>query len=87
MDNAATMVGWSLTFAMNPKVGYNTVQFAGAGGSQTLEGGLRALITGVSGFVGSHLAEYLLEATEWEVAGTVFGPYGNIASLCGQLEL
>jgi GDP-4-dehydro-6-deoxy-D-mannose reductase len=52
-----------------------------------LEGGLKALITGVSGFVGSHLAEYLLQATDWEVAGTVFGPYGNIAELCGQLEL
>jgi GDP-4-dehydro-6-deoxy-D-mannose reductase len=37
--------------------------------------------------VGSHLTEYLLEATDWDVAGTVFGPYGNIASLCGQLEL
>jgi GDP-4-dehydro-6-deoxy-D-mannose reductase len=49
--------------------------------------GLKALITGISGFVGSHLAEYLLKATDWEVAGTVFGPYGNIASLCGQLEL
>ena len=49
--------------------------------------GLKALITGISGFVGSHLTEYLLEATDWEVAGTVFGPYGNIASLCGQLEL
>ena len=59
----------------------------GAGGSQALEGGLRALITGISGFVGSYLAEYLLEATDWQVAGTVFGPYGNIADLCGQLEL
>jgi GDP-4-dehydro-6-deoxy-D-mannose reductase len=49
--------------------------------------GLKALITGVSGFVGSHLAEYLLEVTDWDVAGTVFGPYRNIASLCGQLEL
>jgi len=48
---------------------------------------LKALITGISGFVGSYLAEYLLETTDWEVAGTVFGPYGNIASLCGQLEL
>jgi len=52
-----------------------------------LEGGLKALITGISGFVGSHLAEYLLTATDWEVAGTVFGPYGNIAKLSGQLEL
>jgi GDP-4-dehydro-6-deoxy-D-mannose reductase len=52
-----------------------------------LEGGLKALITGISGFVGSHLVEHLLETTDWEVAGTVFGPYGNIADLCGQLEL
>ncbi len=49
--------------------------------------GLKALITGISGFVGSHLAEYLLEVTDWDVAGTVFGPYSNIAGLCDQLEL
>ncbi|MCL7454705.1 MAG: GDP-mannose 4,6-dehydratase [Anaerolineae bacterium] len=48
---------------------------------------MKALITGISGFVGSHLAEYLLENTDWEVAGTVFGPYANIADLCGTLEL
>jgi len=48
---------------------------------------LKALITGISGFVDSHLAEYLLDNTDWEVAGTVFGPYGNIADLCGTLEL
>lgn len=48
---------------------------------------MKALITGISGFVGSHLAEYLLETTDWKVAGTVFGPYGNIADLCGRLEL
>jgi GDP-4-dehydro-6-deoxy-D-mannose reductase len=52
-----------------------------------LEGALKALITGISGFVGSHLAEHLLETPDWEVSGTVFGPYSNIASLCGQLEL
>ncbi len=46
---------------------------------------MKALITGISGFVGSHLAEYLLETTDWEIAGTVFGPYGNIADLCGQV--
>jgi GDP-4-dehydro-6-deoxy-D-mannose reductase len=72
---------------MRPKVGYNIVQVAGTRGSLALEGGLKALITGISGFVGSHLAEHLLEATDWEVAGTVFGPYGNIANLCGRLEL
>ena len=48
---------------------------------------MKALITGISGFVGSHLAEYLLESTDWEVAGTVFGPYDNIAGLSGCLEL
>ena len=48
---------------------------------------MKALITGISGFVGSHLAEYLLQSSNWEVAGTVFGPYGNIADLCGRLEL
>jgi GDP-4-dehydro-6-deoxy-D-mannose reductase len=51
------------------------------------EGVLKALITGISGFVGSHLAEYLLQATDWQVAGTVFGPFGNIANLSGRLEL
>mgnify|MGYP005846311837 CR=1 FL=1 len=48
---------------------------------------MKALITGISGFVGSHLAEYLLETTDWKVAGTVFGPYKNIAGLCDRLEL
>ena len=48
---------------------------------------MKALITGVSGFVGSHLAEYLLAHTDWLVAGTVYGPYHNIKDLCGQLEL
>ena len=31
----------------------------------------KALITGITGFVGSHLAELLLEAGVWEVYGTV----------------
>ena len=38
------------------------------------EGGcLRGLITGISGFVGSHLAEHLLQLGNWTVAGTVYG--------------
>jgi GDP-4-dehydro-6-deoxy-D-mannose reductase len=48
---------------------------------------VRVLITGISGFVGSHLAEYLMDATDWHVAGTVYGPYGSISHLCGVLEL
>lgn len=31
----------------------------------------RALITGLGGFVASHLAEYLLANTEWEIVGTM----------------
>lgn len=48
---------------------------------------MKALITGISGFVGSHLTEYLMANTDWEIAGTVFGPYDSIADLYGQLEL
>lgn len=48
---------------------------------------MRALITGISGFVGSHLAEYLLEHTDWYVAGTVYGPEENIEHLRDRLEL
>jgi len=50
-------------------------------------GTVRALITGISGFVGSHLAEYLLEHTDWHVAGTVYGPEENIEQLRDRLEL
>lgn len=48
---------------------------------------MKALITGISGFVGSHLAEYLLEHTDWQVAGTVYGRLDNIAHLKERLEL
>jgi GDP-4-dehydro-6-deoxy-D-mannose reductase len=48
---------------------------------------VRALITGISGFVGSHLAEYLLKHTDWHVAGTVYGPEDNIEHLRDRLEL
>lgn len=47
----------------------------------------RALITGISGFVGSHLAEYLLEHTDWQIAGTVYGRLDNIAHLRDRLAL
>ena len=48
---------------------------------------MRALITGISGFVGSHLAEYLLAQGDWEVAGTVYGKPDNIAHLGDRLQL
>jgi GDP-4-dehydro-6-deoxy-D-mannose reductase len=48
---------------------------------------VKALITGISGFVGSHLAEYLLAHTDWRIAGTVFGPDHNIRHLCDKLDL
>jgi GDP-4-dehydro-6-deoxy-D-mannose reductase len=48
---------------------------------------VRALITGISGFVGSHLAEYLLAQGGWEVAGTVYGKPDNIVHLNDRLRL
>jgi GDP-4-dehydro-6-deoxy-D-mannose reductase len=48
---------------------------------------LRALITGLSGFVGSHLAEFLLAETDWQIAGTVYGRLDNIAHLRDRLTL
>jgi len=48
---------------------------------------VQALITGISGFVGSHLAEYLLNNTKWRVAGTVYGPVDNVAHLKDRLAL
>ncbi len=48
---------------------------------------MKALITGLNGFVGSHLAEYLLAHTDWRVAGTVYGPTRSIDPLRDRLEL
>jgi len=48
---------------------------------------MQALITGISGFVGSHLAEYLLDHTDWQIAGTVYGRLDNIAHLRERLAL
>jgi GDPmannose 4,6-dehydratase len=43
----------------------------------------RALITGITGMVGSHLADYLLEHTDWEIYGLCRwrSPLDNIAHL------
>ncbi len=43
----------------------------------------RCLITGISGFVGSHLADYLLENTDWEIYGIIRwrSPLDNISHL------
>ncbi len=48
----------------------------------------RALITGISGFVGSHLAEYLLEKTDWEIVGMCRwrSPLDNIQSLIPEIN-
>ena len=55
----------------------------------------RALITGVTGFVGSYLAEYLLANTDWEIVGMCRwrSPLDNIQPLipeinkCGRVRL
>lgn len=48
---------------------------------------MRALITGISGFVGSHLAEYLLAHTDWQIAGTVYGRLDNINHLRDRISI
>jgi GDP-4-dehydro-6-deoxy-D-mannose reductase len=48
---------------------------------------LKALITGISGFVGSHLADHLLAHTDWEVAGTIYSSTRNIDHIQDRLEL
>jgi GDP-mannose 4,6-dehydratase len=49
---------------------------------------VRALITGVTGFVGSHLAEYLLANTDWDIVGMCRwrSPLDNIQSLIPEIN-
>ena len=44
---------------------------------------MRALITGVTGMVGSHLADFLLENTDWDVYGACRwrSPMENVSHL------
>jgi GDP-mannose 4,6-dehydratase len=48
----------------------------------------RAFITGITGMVGSHLADYLLENTEWEIYGLCRwrSPLDNISHLLPQIN-
>lgn len=48
----------------------------------------RALITGMTGMVGSHLAEFLIERTDWDVIGLARwrSPLDNIASLIPRIN-
>jgi len=48
---------------------------------------VRAFITGISGFAGSHLAEFLLENTDWEVSGLIRTSPGNVAHLQDKIHL
>ena len=47
-----------------------------------------ALVSGISGFVGSHLAEYLLANTDWEIVGMCRwrSPLDNIQSLIPEIN-
>src|SRR3954470_4827603 len=46
----------------------------------------RALITGITGMVGSHLADFLLERTDWELYGVCRwrSPLDNVEHLLGR---
>jgi GDP-mannose 4,6-dehydratase len=48
----------------------------------------RALITGVTGMVGSHLVDYLLDNTDWEIFGMCRwrSPFDNIRHLIPRIE-
>ncbi len=48
---------------------------------------MRALITGIAGFAGSHLAEMLLRDTDWEVWGADVCRTARIAPLCPYITL
>jgi len=49
----------------------------------------RVLITGITGMVGSHLAEYLLDNTDWDISGMCRwrSPLDNIESLVPRINL
>ena len=48
----------------------------------------RALITGITGMVGSHLAEFLLEQTDWDVIGMCRwrSPLDNLANIAWRIN-
>ena len=48
----------------------------------------KALITGITGMVGSHLADYLLKNTDWEIYGMCRwrSPFDNIKHLIPRIE-
>src|ERR1700757_2847855 len=48
----------------------------------------RALITGITGMVGSHLAEFLLERTEWDIIGMCRwrSPLDNLSSIAWRIN-
>ena len=48
----------------------------------------RALITGITGMVGSHLADYLIKNTDWEIWGMLRwrSPLNNISHLLDRIN-
>jgi len=47
----------------------------------------RAFITGIGGFAGSHLAEFLLENTDWEISGLIHRSAENVAHIQDKIHL
>ena len=49
---------------------------------------MKAFITGITGMVGSHLAEFLIKETDWEIHGLVRwrSPLDNIENLISRIN-
>ena len=49
---------------------------------------MKALITGITGMVGSHLADYLIEHTDWEIYGVCRwrSPMDNVSQLIDRVN-
>ena len=49
---------------------------------------MKAFITGITGMVGSHLSEFLLEETDWEIHGLIRwrSPLDNIEKLISNIN-
>lgn len=71
--------------AAAPRSAKPAAQPLAAGARSAIVQAMRALITGINGFVGGHLAEYLLDQGRYEVWGLIRAPERTPAALAGRV--